>query len=140
MANTSVMDQSSTSSATENAINWFDIPVSDIDRAMRFYGTILAAELQKRHMGTTVMAFLPSHGGVGGALAQIEDKTWEYVPSHLGSVVYLNGGEDLSTALNRVEGAGGKVILPKTEIGDGYGYMAFFEDTEGNRVGLHSMQ
>jgi uncharacterized protein len=139
MADTSIMEQS-TRSATENAINWFEIPVNDIERAMKFYGAVFATQLQKRDVGTSVMAFLPDHGGVGGAIVQVHDKTWGYAPSHSGSVVYLNGGEDLSTALSRVEGAGGKVITPKTDIGQGFGYFAFFEDTEGNRVGLHSMK
>jgi uncharacterized protein len=140
MATTSVMEQSSSSSATENALNWFEIPVSDIDRAMKFYGTVFNTQLQKRDMETSVMAFLPDHGGVGGAIVQVHDKAWGYAPSHSGTVVYLNGGEDLSTTLSRVEGAGGKVITPKTEIGNDFGCFAFFEDTEGNRVGLHSMK
>jgi uncharacterized protein len=139
MADTSVMEQSSTSSVA-NAINWFEIPVSDIDRAMNFYGAVFETHLQKQDMETSVMAFLPDHGGVGGAIVQVHDKAWGYAPSHSGTIVYLNGGEDLSTPLSRVETAGGKVITPKTDIGGGFGYFAFFEDTEGNRVGLHSMK
>jgi uncharacterized protein len=139
MADTSVMEQSSTSSVA-NAINWFEIPVRDIDRAMNFYGAVFETQLQKQDMETSVMAFLPDHGGVGGAIVQVHDQAWGYAPSHSGTIVYLNGGEDLSTPLSRVEAAGGKVITPKTDIGGGFGYFAFFEDTEGNRVGLHSMK
>jgi uncharacterized protein len=140
MADTSVMEQSSTS-ATANAISWFEIPVRDIDRAMKFYATVFNTQLQKQDMGTSVMAFLPSsQHGVGGAIVQVHDKAWGYQPSHSGTIVYLNGGDDLSTPLSRVEAAGGKVITPKTDIGQGFGYFAFFEDTEGNRVGLHSMK
>lgn len=141
MADTSVMEQSSTSSITQNAISWFEIPVDNLERAMKFYGTVLEAELQKKDMGISIMAFLPaSQEGVGGAIVHVHDKNAGYKPSHSGSVVYLNGGDDLSVPLSRVERAGGKVITPKIAIGQGFGYFAFFEDTEGNRVGLHSMK
>jgi uncharacterized protein len=120
-----------------NAINWFEIPVENLDRAVKFYGTVLEANLEKMDMGTSVMAFLPSsRDGVGGAIVHMEG----YKPSHSGSIAYLNGGDDLSVPLSRVEAAGGKVIMPKTDIGQGFGYYAFFEDTEGNRVGFHSMK
>jgi uncharacterized protein len=125
-----------------NAINWFDIPGDNLERAMKFYGTVLEADLQKLDMGESVHAFLPaSQDGVGGALVHMQDKNWGgYKPGQTGSVVYLNGGDDLSVPLSRVEGAGGKVITAKTEISKGFGYFALFEDTEGNRVGLHSMK
>ena len=74
-------------------------------------------------------------GGVGGGLAQGEG----FEPSDKGTIVYLNGGEDLSVSLRKVEQAGGKIIMPKTTIG-GNGFMAHFIDTEGNRVALHSMK
>jgi uncharacterized protein len=123
-----------------NAISWFEIPANNFDRAVKFYSTLLEADLQKMDMGSSVMAFLPSsQDEVGGAIVQVHDQTQGYKPSHSGSVVYLNGGDDLSEKLARVEAAGGKVITPKTDIGQGFGYYAFFEDTEGNRVGLHSM-
>ncbi len=124
----------------EHAVNWFEIPVDNLERAMKFYGTVLGADLQKMDMGISVMAFLPSsQDAVGGAIVHMKDENWGYKPGHSGSVVYLNGGDDLSIPLGRVEGAGGKVITPKVDIGQGFGYFAFFEDTEGNRVGFHSM-
>jgi uncharacterized protein len=120
-----------------NAINWFEIPADNFERAMKFYGAVLEANLEKMDMGTSVMAFLPAtRDGVGGAIVHMEG----YKPSHSGSIVYLNGGDDLSTSLSRVEAAGGKVLTPKTDIGQGFGHFAFFEDTEGNRVGLHSVK
>lgn len=119
----------------ENALNWFDIPVSDLDRAMTFYGEILGGTLE-RYAGNGIEgALFPCTGTACGTLLKGEG----FTPSHQGSVVYLNGGSDLTTILNRVEGAGGKVLLPKTEIGGGRGSFAYFEDTEGNRVGLHSL-
>ena len=72
--------------------------------------------------------------GIGGSLSQGED----YTPSKGGVVVYLNGGEDLSTVLDKVEENGGKIEMPKTAIGEN-GYIAFFIDTEENKIGLHSM-
>jgi predicted enzyme related to lactoylglutathione lyase len=75
------------------------------------------------------------NGGVGGGIAQYEG----FEPSANGSLVYLNGGDDLSIPLSKVEGAGGKIILPKTSIGEN-GFMAHFIDTEGNKIALHSMK
>jgi predicted enzyme related to lactoylglutathione lyase len=118
-----------------NALNWFEIPASDIKRAGKFYGTILGADLTIAEMMPGYqMAMLPGEDGVGGALLQGEG----YTPSTEGSLVYLNGGEDLAVALGRVEGAGGKVLVPKTSIGEN-GFFAFILDSEGNKVGLHSM-
>jgi predicted enzyme related to lactoylglutathione lyase len=118
-----------------NALNWFEIPTSNLDRAMKFYSAIFGVELTS--METTPgykMAIFPAEDGVGGALLQGEG----YVPSTEGTLVYLNGGENLSEVLNKVEGAGGKILVPKTAIGKN-GFFAFFLDTEGNKVGLHSM-
>ncbi|MGD8779732.1 MAG: VOC family protein [Ignavibacteria bacterium] len=119
-----------------NAINWFEIPVSDIDRASDFYSKVLDGELPQQEVMGMKMAFLPMEGkeGVGGALCQSE----MHKPSLEGAVVYLNGGEDLSGPLGRVESAGGKVVMPKTKISDEIGYMAFFTDTEGNKIAFHS--
>jgi len=118
-----------------NALNWFEIPASDIKRAMKFYSTIFGVEMSSMEaMPGFTMAMFPAEDGVGGAVLQGEG----YTPSTEGTLVYLNGGEDLSAVLNKVEGAGGQVLMPKTDIGEN-GFMAFFKDTEGNKVGLHSM-
>ena len=118
----------------ENALNWFEIPASDIERAKKFYNTIFEFELIP--MPATEgfeMGMFPVEDGVSGAVIQGEG----YIPSMEGSVVYLHGGDDLSVVLDRVEAAGGQIILPKTGIGEN-GFMAYFKDSEGNRVGLHS--
>ncbi len=118
-----------------NALNWFEIPASDIKRAAKFYGTILGADLTIAEMMPGYqMAMLPAENGIGGALIQGEG----YTPSAEGSVVYLNGGEDLAVPLGKVEGGGGKVLVPKTDIGEN-GFFAYILDSEGNKVGLHSM-
>jgi hypothetical protein len=120
-----------------NALNWFEIPVTDFDRAKKFYSAIFDFEMPEMQMGPNRMGFLlyEQGKGVGGAIFQGEGS----VPSDKGTLVYLNGGSDLNVILGRVEAAGGRVAQPKTEIGHGYGYSALFIDTEGNKVGLHSM-
>lgn len=120
-----------------NSVNWVEIPVLNFDRAKHFYSKIYDYEMYEETMAGCRMGFLPMEResrGVGGAIIQGQG----YVPSSLGSRVYLNGGQDLLTVLNRVESAGGEVIVHKTKISDEIGYFAVFEDTEGNHVALHS--
>lgn len=120
-----------------NAVNWFEIPVSDFARAKKFYGTIFDYEMPEMEMDSVRMGMLPYQQGqgVGGAICFGEG----YEPTEKGAKLYLNGGDDLTTVLNRVEAAGGKVELGKTAIQDDMGYFAIFYDTEGNWIGLHSM-
>lgn len=121
---------------TTHALGWFEIPVSDFDRAKRFYSAIFDFEMPEMTMGPCRMGFLlhEQGQGVGGAIVAGEG----YVPSQAGSLVYLAGGADLSVVLGRVAGAGGTVLVPKTPITPEYGFFAYFLDTEGNKVGLHS--
>jgi predicted enzyme related to lactoylglutathione lyase len=122
----------------KNALSWAEIPASDFDRAKKFYSSIFGFEMPEMMMGPQRLGILlydQEGGGIGGAILQGEG----YVPSMDGPRVYLNGGQDLSVVLGRVEQAGGTVILTKSEIAPGMGYYAFFRDTEGNQVGLHSM-
>ncbi len=124
-------------SAPVHALNWFEIPVTDFGRAKAFYEAVLDRPIESLDMGPTTMGFLSADpNGLGGALVQGDGNS----PSGHGSLIYLNVGEDLSPALARVEAAGGKVLMQKTEIGNDFGYYALFEDTEGNKVGFHSMR
>ena len=121
-----------------NAINWFEIPVTDFTRAKKFYETLFGMEVMEMPFPNGKYGMLPAdmqNGGVGGGIVQGEG----FEPSTKGTIVYLNGGEDLSVPLAKVETAGGKIILPKTAIGAN-GFMAHFIDTEGNRIALHSMK
>jgi uncharacterized protein len=119
-----------------NAINWFEIPVTDFARAKAFYEAVLGRPIETMNMGPSTMGFLStSQDGVGGAIVHGDGTA----PSQSGTLVYLNGGDDLSPMLARVASAGGSVAVPKTDIGSGFGFFAHFIDTEGNRVGLHSM-
>ena len=123
----------------ENMINWFEIPVTDFDRAKKFYEALIGSEMHEQQMGPYRMGFLPSvpgNGKVSGAIVHGEG----YDPGMQGAVIYLNGNPDLTTMLGRAEKAGGKVIVPKTEITPEYGYFAYFIDTEGNKIGLHSIK
>lgn len=123
-------------SQSPHALNWFEIPVTNFARAKAFYETVLGRSIEPMVMGPTTMGFLSSDpNSVGGAIVSGEGA----VPSKQGTTVYLNGGDDLAPMLARVEKAGGSVAVPKTEIGNDYGFFAHFIDTEGNKVGLHSM-
>lgn len=119
-----------------NAINWFEIPVTDFTRAKTFYEALFDSQLETMEAMGMTMAFLPAdlQNGIGGGLVKGDG----FEPSTKGSLVYLNGGDDLNIPLARVEAAGGQIVLPKTPIGKN-GFMAYFIDTEGNKVGLHSM-
>ena len=123
-------------SASPHAINWFEIPTTDFVRAKAFYETVLGRPIETMTMGPSTMGFLStSPDTVGGAIVHGDGTA----PSQSGTLVYLNGGDDLAVMLARVEPAGGMVAVPKTDIGSGFGFFAHFIDTEGNRVGLHSM-
>lgn len=123
--------------ANENALNWFEISVTDISRAKKFYETIFGIEMEEMEMMGMKMANFPgdgSNGKVSGGLVQGP----LHQPSADGAKIYLNGNPDLDIALSKVAAAGGKVLMPKTKISEDIGYMAFFTDTEGNTVALHS--
>ena len=120
---------------TRNAINWFEIPVQDLDRAQRFYETLLGAPLRREQMGEQTLAVFrydePAAGGcllAGGVLQ----------PSPHGTMVYLNAAPSLDAALARVEAAGGRIATPKVQLPGDMGAFAHIVDTEGNRVGLHA--
>lgn len=121
-----------------NSLNWFEIPVSDIDRASKFYGTIMNAEMVAlpEMMGMKMVGFPsdPMNGKASGALAQSE----MHKPSADGAIIYLNANPSIQTVVDKIEAAGGKVLMPKTQISPEIGYMAFFMDTEGNKMGLHA--
>ena len=121
----------------ENSLNWFEIAVSDISRAKKFYESVFDIQMDQTEMMGMQMAFFPSedmNGKVSGSLVQGP----MHKPSTEGARIYLNGNPDLSIALARVESADGKVLMPKTKISDDVGFMAAFSDSEGNGVALHS--
>lgn len=118
-----------------SALNWFEIPVTDLARAKEFYSRVLQADLREESLSGRNMAILPyQNGGVGGAIIQGDG----LVPSTEGTIIYLDAGDDLAGALSRVEAAGGKVVMGATLLSDQIGSIAMFLDSEGNRVALHS--
>ena len=123
--------------ASSNTLNWFEISVSDIARAKKFYETIFSIQMEEMEMMGMKMAMFPydpMSGKLSGGLVQSD----MHKPSADGAKVYFNGNPDLDEALSKVEAAGGHVVMPKSKISDDIGYMAFFVDTEGNAVALHS--
>ena len=123
----------------KNAISWFEIPSSDLIRATKFYETIFGITFNPLDLPNIKMRMFPLEDmmGVGGAIV---DSGGFHKPSATdGPLIYLNGNPDLQKVLDKVEDAGGKILVPKTEISPEYGYMAVIIDTEGNRIGLHSV-
>lgn len=119
-----------------STINWYEIPATDMERATTFYNAIFDTQLIPMEVSAGFpMAMFPSESGTTGAV--IAGEGYKPVGAD-GCRVYLNGGADLQTVLDRVDGAGGTILDPKRSIGEN-GFVAFFEDTEGNHIGLHSM-
>ncbi len=115
---------------------WFEIPTNDLDRAKKFYEAIFACELTPMGSGDMKMFQFPTKDdayGTSGTLVM----TKEYKPSSTGTLIYFSVG-DIDETLNRVIIAGGKISLPKMSIGE-YGVIAHFEDSEGNKIGIHAM-
>ena len=124
----------------KHAISWFEIGTTDLDRATKFYETIFGVSLFPMDLENIKMRMFPvddPQDGIGGALV---DSGGFHKPSSTdGVLVYLNGNPDVQQVLDKVEAAGGKILVPKTEISPEYGFMAVILDTEGNRIGLHSI-
>ena len=114
---------------------WFEIPVTDFDRAKKFYETVFDTSIRAMDFGGFKMGIFP-HRQVGAAICQGQG----YKPSADGLVVYMDASPDLSVAQGKIEKAGGKILQAKKQISPEHGFMALFLDSEGNRVALHSME
>ena len=124
-----------------NAVGWFEVPVTNMGRAIKFYETVLDVKLEHNQMGPLDMAWFPmtdeSYGSAGSLICYPDF----YKPSTDGVLIYFTAHSgDLNNELARIENAGGKVLQPKTKISEEYGFMALFTDSEGNRVALHSRE
>jgi predicted enzyme related to lactoylglutathione lyase len=122
----------------KNALSWFEIPVNNLDHAQKFYETIFDIRMIPLEMPQIKMRMFPveDETSIGGAICQ---RGKFYRPSaKSGPLIYLNGNPDVQNILDKVELAGGKIIIPKTKISEEQGYMAVFLDNEGNRLALHS--
>ena len=119
-----------------SAIQNFQIPVEDFNRALRFYNQVMNYELETLEYQGASLAFFAceSEQGVSGSLIKSDGLK----PSTTGTMVYLQAGKDLQPYLDRVKAAGGTVFMEKTQLGPNMGFFAIFDDSEGNRVGLYS--
>ncbi len=127
----------------ENTVVWADIPVTDLDRAMKFYGAVLQNDFQKVE-GMDGIALLAPPPGFDPSQMQGPPpvsldlaKGEQQAPSMQGCTIYLNSGGDPEGMLQRAAEAGGEVLMPVTDMGEMVGYIGFFRDTEGNRIGVH---
>ena len=131
-----------TAQATSNAVGWFEIPVIDMQRAMKFYEAVLGVKLEFHKMPELDMAWFPMSDGKGASGSLVQNKEW-YRPAkdpREGVLIYfMSPSGDLSNELPLIEKAGGRVVIPRKPIGE-HGFIAIFLDSEGNRVALHSMK
>lgn len=120
-----------------HAINWFEIPALDLDRAFRFYHTVLNGKVRKgTFFGSELVLFdVPFSTGeaVGGSIVARPDLK----PTTEGGTMFLNAFGKLQEAVDKVEAAGGRVLVPRMELGK-FGVAAIILDSEGNKVGLLS--
>lgn len=124
----------------KNAISWFEIPSVDLDRATKFYEEIFGISLIPLDVAEIKMRMFPIDNPeqeIGGAV--VYHKDFYATSATHGPLVYLNANPDVQHVLDRVAAAGGTVIVPKTPISEEYGFMGIILDTEGNRIGLHSL-
>ncbi len=125
----------------KNVVGWFEIPVENMDRAIKFYESVFDLKLSRNTMGPLDMAWFPwVENAVGSPGSLVCNKEF-YKPSEDGVLIYLTAQSgDLANELARAEEAGGKILIPKRLIAEDIGYMGLFVDSEGNRIALHSRQ
>ncbi len=122
-----------------NPVVWFEIPVASMDRAIQFYEKVFSFTLSRNVMGPLEMAWFPSERDGLGATGSLVYNREFYRPSNQGVLVYFTSPTgDLDRDLKNVENAGGKIIIPKKLISEEIGFMCVFEDSEGNRIALHT--
>lgn len=115
-------------------ISWFEIPAINFQQAVNFYNRIFKIDMETQLDENYAMAFFPNEKGIGGAIVTGPNS----IPSAIGPLIYLNAGKDLNIVLNRIEEAGGRIVMTKTLINHESGYFAIFIDSEGNKLALHS--
>ena len=120
----------------QNPFVWVEIPVNDMERAIAFYEKVFSIKIQPIEFGGLKMGWFPNAGEAHGATGTLIEQE-SYIPSHEGTLVYFSS-DDVQVELDRIEDAGGKILQPKTQISEEHGYMGLFQDSEGNRVALHS--
>ena len=123
----------------KNVVGWFEIPVTDMDRAIKFYESVLDINLERHQLGHLDMAWFPNQGEANGAAGSLVCYGDFYQPSRDGVLIYFTSPTgDISNELSRVEKAGGSILKARTQVSEEYGFMALILDTEGNRIAVHS--
>jgi hypothetical protein len=122
---------------TTNSLNWFEIPVTDMPRAKHFYQVVFSMHMDEQPMNGLQIAYFPFSPGSGKASGALVQSEW-HKPSAEGAVIYLNANPNMDPILEKIEQEGGRIVMGKTQITPEIGHMAFFIDTEGNRIALHS--
>ncbi|KQC28821.1 VOC family protein [Flagellimonas eckloniae] len=122
----------------QNMVGWFEIPVSDMERAKTFYEKVFQIKIQVQDLGGTQMGWFPWAEGKNGAAGSLILQPDWYKPSATDGVLVYFASTDVQIELDLIEAAGGKILKPKTQISPDVGYMGLFLDTEGNRIALHS--
>lgn len=115
-------------------VSWFEIPAIDFNQAVYFYNHIFSIEMMQNVTDVNATAYFPVKSGIGGAVIAGPGS----IPSDKGPLIYLNGGNDLNDVLNKIEEAGGRIVMQKTFISEDAGYFAIFIDSQGNKLALHS--
>lgn len=118
-----------------NPVSYFEIPVDDLDRAIHFYEQVFGYAFERTMVDGNAMAWFPGDEnapGITGALAQGES----YVPNRAGTRIYFST-DSIDDTLAKVQANGGQTLYPKTSIGE-LGWVAEFEDSEGNCIALYS--
>ena len=124
---------SNATAVRQNAINWFEIPCEDVNRATSFYETVLGTKMTRYGEDGAMAIFASERTGTGGNLV-----SRKYQKPGAGTLVYLNCDGELDAVIARVSKAGGLILMPKTEVPGGHGHFACIRDSEGNHIGLHS--
>ena len=128
--------------AETNILTWFEIPVLDIERARKFYEFILDIQMATRAFPETdeELTFFPYNPDViqatSGRVTGVLSRSDKSKPSKEGTLIYINASPDIQTVLDKAEQAGGKTMVPKTQMNAGF--IAVILDSEGNRIGLHA--
>jgi len=123
---------------SRNMVGWFEVPVTDMERAKTFYETVFQIEISVQDFDGVLMGWFPAaHDQPGSSGSLIQHPEW-YIPNHKEGVLIYFSSEDVQNELSRIEAAGGRILKPKTLISPDVGYMGLFHDSEGNRIALHS--
>jgi len=122
----------------KNMVSWFEIPVSNMDRAKTFYDKVFNIEITLQDIEGVMMGFFPANPEAPGAMGSLM-KYESYIPSHEGTLIYFSS-ENVQIELDRIKEAGGEILMGKTQISPEIGFMGMFQDTEGNRIALYSQK